>query len=53
LDAGWVGPAAVVDRGRVMWASPYKQEPCGGSPLLPHTATTHENQPSVSHICHK
>ncbi len=55
LDAEWVGPAAVADRGRwrVVWASPYEQEPCCGSPLLPHTATTHENQPSVSHICHK
>ncbi len=23
--------------GRVVWASPYEQEPCCGSPLLPHT----------------
>lgn len=53
LDAEWVWPAAVAERGGevgVGWASPYEQKTCGGSPLLPHTTRNHETQPS---ICHK
>lgn len=58
LDAEWVWPAAVAERGGgwgsggegVGWASPHEQKTCGGSPLLPHTTRNHETQPS---ICHK